>query len=665
MDIEKFSECCLAKVCRDNDGHVRLVVCCVLRDPTSGEKVVHRKEVNLDQLIQYAQKMFANYHQKLHQTQPEVSGSWDDMLDKSLQVAKRIGEARLIRALFAEVSPIMASNAAGVDGAESDMHKKVHEVLLQAREGNQDALDTMNALMNSAYRGNARALEIMTLMRDMNLALDGKEAVKISGINCAGMTAPELVEVGSWWSKFKSIAKVATAPVWAPAYLATKAVSKLPGGKYLNKLSPTSWAFNAMKGRPNSAQGAQRTPRIINRQRGGAAGYAADQGQGYDSYGPPSNQGQMQAAPPPYQGQMQAAPSQGYSDQGYSDPGYDQGYDQGYDDSGYGEPEFAGPQAEVSGWLYNKGYRTVAETVTSKFPGLGITMRELYHRGSDSDRALAVAPLPEPAMTEQNPIVTASGTNYVVGLSWHSLMNVAKSISKTASNVTHSSVFKTLSPILSKVAPMVASVVPGGGMAYAAAMQAHDMLVAAKKDHPEAIKAIATIRDMALGGDKKALEVASVMKNMSDKLDQKAAAAPPPPVAPTPAPIAAPVQQAMVQVPKYVQPVAVYSPPVYSPPVHRPSAPRFFPAPVAMANNNGSYYHRGLGHKWMGKHLRHMYPQQQPQVAGWLYNKPYRSALEAPGAGVVLREMYNRGEGHDPTTLSDVLKQVFPLGTGA
>jgi hypothetical protein len=639
MDIEKFSECCLAKVCRDNDNHVRLVVCCVLRDPTSGEKVVHRKEVNLDQLIQYAHKMFANYHHKVHQSQPEVSGSWDDMLAKSVDVAKRIGEARLIRSLFAEVSPILSNNAAGVDGGESDMHKKAHELLVKAREGDRDALDTMNSLMNAAYRGNSRALEIMVLMRDMNLALDGKEAVKISGINCAGMTTPELVEVGSWWSKFKKVAKVATAPVWAPAYLATKAVSKLPGGKYLNKVSPAAWASKAIKGGAQAPR-APRAPRVISRQ---------------PRQPNPQSQPQMQD-------QGFAPQEQGYpQNQGY-DPGYEN-YDPSYEDQtsyedpgypGYEEeaPEFAGPQAEVSGWLYNKGYRTVAETVTSKFPGLGLTMREMYHRGYDSDKALALAPIEaeHTGASQETPIVTASGT-YIVGLSWASLMDKAKSIAKTVKNTTktvaNNSVFKAVSPYLSKVAPMVASVVPGGGMAYAAAQQAHNMLVQAKKANPEAVKAIAVIRNAALEGDKKALAVASVMKNMSDKLDEKAAAQPPVTVT-----AVAPTHTPMVQTPAYVQRLA---------PAH--ASRGFFPAPIALANNSGSFYHRGLGHRWMGKHLRHVF-RSQPQVAGWAYNKPYRGVIEAPGAGLVLREMYNRGEGREPTTFADVLREVFPLGIG-
>lgn len=643
MDIEKFSECCLAKICRDNDNHIRLVVCCVLRDPTSGEKVVHRKEVNLDQLIKYAHKMFANYHHNVHQTQPEVSGSWDGMLDKSLEVAKRIGEARLIRSLFSEVSPILASNAAGVDGGESEMHKRVHEVLVKAREGDRDSLDTMNSLMNAAYRGNSRALEIMVLMRDMNLALDGKEAVKISGINCAGMTAPELVEVGSWWSKFKKVAKVATAPVWAPAYLATKAVSKLPGGKYLNKVNPAAWASKAIKGGSRPPQ--PRAPRVISRQ----PNQQVNPGQ----YGPPQN------IPAQYGPQPQTEQEyQGYDTNGGYDPGYEQGYDPAYDEQGYDpgyeqgyEPEFAGPQAEVSGWLFNKGYRTVAETVTSKFPGLGLTMREMYHRGYDSDKALALAPIEQTQLEntpDQGPIVTASGT-YVVGLSWASLMDKAKSIAKTVKNttktVTNNSVFKAVSPYLSKVAPMVASVIPGGGMAYAAAQQAHNMLIQAKKSNPEAVQAIAAIRNAALDGDKKALAVASVMKNMSDKLDEKAAAQPPVTV------VAVPTPQPIVQVPAYVQRLA---------PPNQPT--RFFPAPVAMANNNGSFYHRGLGHRWLGKHLRHMH-RPHTQVAGWLYNKPYRGVIEAPGVGLALREMYNRGEGREPTTFVDVLREVFPLGT--
>ena len=602
MNIEQFSECCLAKLCRDENGKLDLVVCCVLRGP-DGKKIVKKKQIDLRPVVQFVHNAIASYHKQLHQ--PEVSG-WDQTVDSAVDTARRMGEARMVKALFHEVSPMLA-NMEAHDNTESEMHQKAHEVLVKAREGDRTSLDIMSALMNAAYRGNARALEIMTLMRDMNLALDGKEAAEISGIGCAGMTTPQLIEIGSWWSKFKKVAKVVTAPVWAPTYLATKAISKVPGLRLLNKVNPAAWVINRFEGgrRPSQPQLPPAAPPM-------------------DELPPP-------AAPPSDQ-------SQGYA----PDPGYagDQGggYDEGYD-----EPEFAGPQEEVSGWAYNKGYRTVAETVTSKFPGLGISMREMYHRGLDSSMALAIAPTsntPAPDVldqTAQQAPTAVSGT-YVVGLSWGSLMKKAKGLVKAVKDT----------GIIQKIAPIVASAIPGGGMALEAAKHAAEIVALAKEGKHEAVKMVAAVRAMATDGNQQALETAKVMMNMSNKLDDKAAAAPPvpAPVIPVPVPMPAPV----------VAPVPVASPamvvyraaPTYRAPVYYASSP---------APTRGGFYHRGLGHRWINKHLRHM---GQPTIAGWLYNKPYRGVLEAPGAGVAMREMYNRGEGRQPTELLDVLRQVFP-----
>jgi hypothetical protein len=641
MDIEKFSECCLAKVCRDDEGHVRLTMCCVLKDPDTGKKVVRKKEVNLDGLISYAHKALMKYHQGLHGADQQVSGEWNDLLNNAYQAARRMGEARLVKALFSEVSPELGSNAKGPDDEESEMHRQAHEVLARAREGDRTSLDIMSALMNSAYRGNERALEILTLMRDMHHAMEGKEAVahvQSSGYHCSGMTTPQLVALGSWWSSLKKavkkVGKVATAPLWVPALMSYK----LARGDFRGAMGTARGAVSDTVDLTKDVAKIATAPIWAPVQ---AVSNVLSPGGGSDGAPPPT------LLPP---GTSDDGP--GYGQDPGQDPdqgqGQDQGQDQSQGDSQDDSQEFAGPQAEVSGWMFNKGYRTVAETVTSKFPGIGVTMRELYHRGNDSNQALAIVPIEPVAVATVTPastLVTASGT-YIVGLSWGSLMRKAKSlahtVSSTASAVEHSDIYKLASPVLARVAPLVASVIPGGGMAYQAAMQAHDLLVQAKKDHPEAIQAIATIRKWADGGDQPSLQVAAVMQQMSNRLDEKAASLPP---VPATVPIATPATMAMVRVPTYTVPTK-FSQVQYT---------RYIPS-----SDNG-YYHRGLRHRWLDKHVRHV--RNQPQVSGWFYNKPYRGVLEAPGAMLAMRELYNRGEGHNPTTLGDVLRQVFPLGT--
>lgn len=660
MNVERFAQCCLAKVCRDERGHTRLTVCCVLRDPSTGRRRVHVKEVNLDPLLKWASHMFASYHNRLHATQDglpseaHIAGDWEDIVRKSVAVAKRIGESRLVMALYSEVSPMLAQGS----GEDSDMHRQAHEVLLRAMRGDQQALAIMNALMSSAYRGNARALEIMTLMRDMQLAMEGKEAVGVAGLSCAGVSTPDLVLVGSWWKKLKrglkKVAKgavhLATAPITAtyklakgdfrgalsdalaPVTTAVHAVDAVPGLNLLNKINPAAWATHALEGGGGGdAPDAPDTPETTDHRDEPAP--IADQ--------PPADAAPADAGVPPPADQSAGPPM--------DNPPEDAGSGDDGDDGGGGDGCGDGDDAQVSGWFYNKGYRTVPEVVTSRFPGLGLTMREMYHRGSDSSSAVAISPI-QPTMATTvdtlaaagagtDPTVVSSG-EYLVGLSWHSLMRKAHNLAHTVSTATHavirSDVYKALSPIIKQVAPLVAKAIPYGGVALEVANRVHDIVQQAKRDHPEALQAIAAIRQWANNGDEKALEVAHVMKNMSDAIDQKAAAQPP-----------------MAMVVRRPTPVAYY---------RDPRMARDHRMVYATADGSG-FYRRGMGHHWLNKHLRHLH--MQPQVGGWLYNKPYRSVLAAPGMGLTMRELYNRGEGRDPTTMADVLKQMFPLGTGS
>ena len=671
MNVERFAQCCLAKVCRGEDGHVRLTVCCVLRDPTTGKRRVHVKEVNLDPLLKWASHMFAQYHHRLHSLQDEppteahIAGDWDDIVKKSVAVARRIGESRLVMALYSEVSPMLSQG----NGEDSDMHRQAHEVLLRAMHGDQKSLAIMNALMSSAYRGNTRALEIMTLMRDMHLAMEGKEAVNVAGLSCVGVSTPDLVLVGSWWKKLKrglkKVAKVATAPVWAPALM----TYKMAKGDFRGALDTAKGAvgdtLSLTKDVAKIATAPVWAPAYLAYKGGQAVANAVMPG-GDDGGGQPT----PDQLPPP-----QDAPTPTPTDQPpmpTDQPPMDMGPVP--DDSGPA-PDTAAPpddgdgsgddgsdvgddDAQVAGWFYNKGFRTVPEVVTAKFPGLGLTLREMYHRGSDSSQSVAVAPIQPVAATtvddlaasgaaansgnaQASPTVVSSGT-YVVGLSWHSLMRKAHNLAHTVSTATHaiirSDVYKNLSPLIRQVAPLVAKAIPYGGVALEAANQIHDIIQKAKADHPEALQAIAAIRQWANNGDEKAMEVAHVMKNMSDTIDAKAAAAPP-----------------VAMVVRRPGP-AMYRP-GYQQMYYRRSA-----VPMAEVRDGTGYYRRGMGHQWLNRHLRHLH--MQPQVGGWLYNKPYRSVLEAPGMGVTMRELYNRGEGRSPTTLTDVLRQVFPLGTG-
>lgn len=123
-----------------------------------------------------------------------------------------------------------------------------------------------------------------------------------------------------------------------------------------------------------------------------------------------------------------------------------------------------------------------------------------------------------------------------VGWGWKNITRAAKKVGNIATD----------SRVLKAVAPLVASAIPGGGLAYHAAMQVNDIVSKAREQNPEAVKAIAAIRAVAGKGDPKAQEVERLMQSMSQKLDDKmrqlaaATAATPqataaqPPIAPIP-----------------------------------------------------------------------------------------------------------------------------------
>lgn len=112
----------------------------------------------------------------------------------------------------------------------------------------------------------------------------------------------------------------------------------------------------------------------------------------------------------------------------------------------------------------------------------------------------------------------SEGNTYVVGGIWGDITRAAKKVGNTAGKVGKVIVKPQ---VLKMVAPIVASVIPGGGVAYAAAMQAKNIIDAAKAKHPDAVAAIAVIQKEVEGGNPKAVEVAKLMRSMSDKMDQK------------------------------------------------------------------------------------------------------------------------------------------------
>lgn len=98
-----------------------------------------------------------------------------------------------------------------------------------------------------------------------------------------------------------------------------------------------------------------------------------------------------------------------------------------------------------------------------------------------------------------------------VGWGWKNIVRAAKKVGNVATD----------SRVLKAVAPLVASAIPGGGLAYHAAMQVNDIVSKAREQNPEAVKAIAAIRAVAGKGDPKAREVEKLMQSMSQKLDDK------------------------------------------------------------------------------------------------------------------------------------------------
>lgn len=342
MNMTDFSACCLAKVDRE-DGHTRLTVCCVRRD-SEGRRMVHKREFNLDPLIAKIRGMLAQEHARLHGTE-SVSGSWDMLIAKAEQTARRVGESRLIRELFGEVSPLLASDGesdSDSDNAGDSSDNRIYKLLTCARAGNERCLATIGSIVNAAYRGNEAALTACRKLRRLHLALEGKEAARVANVSTAGMTTPELVDIGSWWGSFKKIAKkagkVATAPIWAPTYLAVKAVDKVPGLRNLNRINPAAWAVHAVE------RGTNRPARVVRSDYRGMAPQLS----------------QPDATPAP----QSDAP---YDESQYDGPSpIDSPPDGQYDDD-------SAPQEEVAGWgLFRVGPRTTPR---------GAGLRNLYARG--------------------------------------------------------------------------------------------------------------------------------------------------------------------------------------------------------------------------------------------------------------------------------------------
>jgi uncharacterized membrane protein YgcG len=390
-EVEAFRNLCTATVSCNEDGTgCILTVSCRLKDRMTGEIHELSRVVDLEPAIQWGKREIMKYHDRLHadsaaHSEDKISGLFDGVATAITNMANNKATKDLATAAL----PLLAMSVPG-GPAMLQIAATANQTVQNAKAGDPASTAHIQAVQDAANAGDQQAMKMAILMKTLSIMQDDK----------------------------------ATKPAPAPAKLSLGAMAL--GAHYNNH-------GHKRHHKPNRNVAQARDPRAV------ARGRAAIEARRQKKLDDMQAKIDRQQAAQDYQDQMDDLKSQSdamkqgygggggggdsgggggsYDDQGQTDPGYDDTmyYPPGplspplidpfsqagagvmgpipqdvYDPSVYDQDDTYDPYA-VSGWAYNRPYRTPAQAILDGSPGVGLTLRSLYSNGVQAlvDRARA------------------------------------------------------------------------------------------------------------------------------------------------------------------------------------------------------------------------------------------------------------------------------------
>lgn len=366
VGIEEFANNCCFSLSSDQV----LTTTCLLRDGETGQ--VHRleKSVDLKPAVEYVTNQLAAWHLREHGEDPEVAG-WTDYVSKAVSTVKKVAQNKTVKTLYQQAKPFLKSAVKDLPGGESAMElaTKAAKVYHSAKKGSEAAMKKVKEVVAMAKGGDAKAQYAVRVMDGLKHIVQEK---------LAGNNHPVLPSVAAALQKQR----------------------RAHGASYYNlgvtcvsgELEVGSFSQNAAMARKAKAKAATKANRkhgVADHRRGPARG-AYNPGAGpvpaplAAAMSQPGGGGGGQTTPD--------LPSEQYAEQELFEQEFDQQSDADeaqadegfYDEDGeFYAQEAEGDGDEVSGWTFNRPYRTTPQMLVQarKSPGIALSVREVYNRG--------------------------------------------------------------------------------------------------------------------------------------------------------------------------------------------------------------------------------------------------------------------------------------------
>lgn len=398
IGIEDFANCC--DFCLR--GNV-LTASCHLRDATGQ---VHKLErtVDLTPAIDLVSRNLAAWHAQQHGQDATVSG-WGDIVSKAVATVKKVAQNKTVHSLYEQAKPFLKDAVKKLPGGKNgmDLANKAAKVYSEAKQGSKAALAKVRQVQALAAQGDAEAKYVVKVMQNVGTIIRQK-AAGLSGLLpevAHAVQAQRAVRDHRSGTSYYHLGVTSVSGVgdetpteyndtWNPHY-------DIVGWNPFVRRRKAKRPHQVMDHRARPASQKQ-----VNKNWGGrkadmahADAQMVQHDSDHSSVVPPITPDLAAEMMPPPLGASAAPttpdlPTPGYDPYGGQDPGGgqesayvdDSYYDGGSEDGPYEEQENPVDQ-EVSGWMYNRPYRSLSQHFlqSQKSPGVAAAARELYNRG--------------------------------------------------------------------------------------------------------------------------------------------------------------------------------------------------------------------------------------------------------------------------------------------
>lgn len=182
IDLEDLRKACKFSLCVDPASKtIKLNAEASVKD-SNGKKHKFKRTMNITPLVKQLSDRLYEIEDRLGTTQAsgdlsvtvEHAGGWlSDTYGKAVRIAKSIGENRIVRDIYEDILPEVAPFIPGASAALAITHK-AHDLLVRAREGQEEAVEKVHHLVEAA-KTSGPARQVVSMMHRMKQLMAMKQ----------------------------------------------------------------------------------------------------------------------------------------------------------------------------------------------------------------------------------------------------------------------------------------------------------------------------------------------------------------------------------------------------------------------------------------------------------------------------------------------------------